>query len=335
MVNPNKTAVVLFNLGGPDKLSAVKPFLFNLFNDPAIISLPNPFRFLLAKFISSRRTKTASEIYSLIGGKSPILEETTLQAQALEKSLKTEGNFKVFISMRYWKPFIRDVIDDVEKFQPDEIILLPLYPQFSTTTTASSFKHWSDNVGDKFKGIPVKSPCCYYDNDKFLSSYANLITDKYSEAERTGKPRLIFSAHGIPLNRIKEGDPYQYQIGQTAKGIIAKLRIKDLDSIVCYQSKVGPLEWLSPSTENEIKRAAKDRVPIVIAPIAFVSEHSETLVELDIEYRELAEEHGLHNYFRVPAVTADKLFIECLREQVLNFQPRNCGFTKCGQYKVA
>lgn len=333
MKESKRVAVVLFNLGGPDNLQAVKPFLFNLFYDPAIINLPKPFRYLLAKLISSRRTKKATEIYKQMGGKSPIIEQTMDQVKALQKELGAE--YKVFFFMRYWKPFIKDVIEEIKNYDPKEIVLLPLYPQFSTTTTASGFKYWSENAGEEFSNIPVKSNCCYFDNSKFLDAYTKSIEPIYEKASKVSKPRILFSAHGIPKNRIDDGDPYQFQITKSVEGIVAKLGIDDLDYSICYQSKVGPLEWLSPSTELEIKRAAKEKTPVVIVPIAFVSEHSETLVELDIEYKHLAAELGLKDYFRVPAITTHRDFITCLKEQVMTIQNKSCGFSKCAQYKVA
>jgi protoporphyrin/coproporphyrin ferrochelatase len=335
MTKSPRTAVILFNLGGPDNLEAVQPFLFNLFYDPAIISLPNPFRYLLAKLISSRRNEKASGIYKLMGGKSPIVEQTQSQASALEKSLANDGEYKVFFFMRYWKPFVQDIIAEVKKFNPEQIVLLPLYPQFSTTTTSSGFKNWKDNIDKEFKNIPIKSPCCYYDHPKFVEAYAEGIKNFYSKAKKVGVPRILFSAHGIPKNRIQQGDPYEFQIGKSVEGIVNKLAIDGLDYVICYQSKVGPLEWLGPSTEVEIKRAAADGVPIIIVPVAFVSEHSETLVELDMEYKHLAEELGIKGYFRVPAITTNPHFIECLKDQVLVAQSRSCGFAKCGENKVA
>jgi ferrochelatase len=330
-----KVAVVLFNLGGPDNLEAVKPFLFNLFYDPAIISLPNPLRFILAKLISSRRTKTAEAIYKEMGGKSPIIEETKNQAIALERAISKQGKFKVFFFMRYWKPCVDDVINDVVKYKPDEVVLLPLYPQFSTTTTASGFKYWRDNLKGRLEGVPMRSPCCYYDHTKFVESYTDLTLKEYAKAQKSGKPRVLFSAHGIPKNRIEMGDPYEYQVQKSVEAIVKKINVKNLDYKICYQSKVGPLEWLGPSTEHEIKMAAKVNIPLVIVPIAFVSEHSETLVELDIEYKHLAEQSGLKAYYRVPAITKHPKFIACLADIVLHERKRSCDFQKCAQSKVA
>ncbi len=311
-----KKAVILFNLGGPNNLEAVQGFLFNLFYDKAIIQLPNPLRYFIAKLISSKRAIVAKEIYKQIGNKSPILEETEKQAVALQQLLQSDKNneWKVFISMRYWHPFSYETIEKVKEFSPDEIVLLPLYPQFSTTTTLSSFKDWHKqtnkiNYLTKTTEIPY-----YYNNKKFILSHVNKIRPFYEQAQQYGKPRLLFSAHGLPEKVIKQGDPYQKQVEESISLIVKELNINNLDYIACYQSRVGPLKWIGPSTEDEIKRAGKDNVPIVLIPIAFVSEHSETMVELDIEYKHLAHENGVTQYLRVPTLRDDNLFIEALAE---------------------
>ncbi|AIF81314.1 ferrochelatase [endosymbiont of Acanthamoeba sp. UWC8] len=319
-MNKFKKAVVLFNLGGPDSLDAVKPFLFNLFYDKAILNIPNPFRFLLAIFISSRRAEYAKKIYEKIGGKSPILELTKLQADALELSLNKEsGNeFKVFIAMRCWHPLTEDVVSRVKDFNPDEVILLPLYPQFSTTTTASSISHWHKTAHKFNLHAPSRTVCCYPQNQGFIDAYVDLTRKKYEEAVNIAHPIILFSAHGIPLNRVKAGDPYEWQVNQTVKAIVEGLNIENLDYKICYQSKVGPLEWLKPATEDEIIKASTDKKPIVVVPIAFVSEHSETIVELDMMYKELAEQNSCPGYFRVEAVGTHPKFIEGLAELCLN-----------------
>lgn len=321
-----KKAVILFNLGGPDNKEAVKPFLFNLFNDKRIISLPNPFRFLLAKLISSKREETAQEIYGFIGGKSPILEETQAQAQALAKKLESQNDeYKIFIVMRYWKPFAKEIVSDVKNYDPDEIILLPLYPQFSTTTVASSLEDWSKNA--KIAGLdkPTRSYCCYFKQSDFINSHVELIKKHYEKALEIGKPKILFSAHGLPQKIVDKGDSYQWQIEQTAKLIIEKLKTNysDIDHIVCYQSKVGPLKWLEPNTEHVIEEYAKSKINMLIVPIAFVSEHSETLVELDIEYKEIADNNNAKGYFRVPTLSIESNFIDslanlCIKETPLN-----------------
>ena len=297
-----KNAILMMNLGGPDSIPAIKPFLFNLFNDKNIINILQPFRYLLAKYISTKRFSTAKEIYSHLGDKSPILDETEKQAQALEKILGKE--YKTFIAMRYWHPFMEDTLKEIDEYKPDKVIVLPLYPQYSTTTTLSSFKTCIDQIK-----YPKKIVCCYHKQSDFIEAHYELIMKSYSKAKQFGNPRVLFSAHGLPVSIIKKGDPYEWQINNTAKLIIERMNVEDLDWKVCYQSKVGRAQWLSPSTEAEIIIANTNNIPLVVVPIAFVSEHSETLVELDIEYRESARDTP---YFRVPALSINNNFIKSL-----------------------
>ena len=312
-----KKAVVLFNLGGPDNLNAVEPFLFNLFNDPAIISLPSIFRYPLAKFISRRRTPIAKAIYAEMGGKSPILEETQAQAHAIEKNLENEEDeYKCFIVMRCWNPRASETIKKVKEFNPKQIILLPLYPQYSGATSGSSINEWQDICKKEKLETETKIICCYPTEKDFILSYSKLIKKKI-DLTKLNETTLIFSAHGLPENKIKKGDPYQWQVEQSVKGLVDKLSIKNLNYILSYQSRVGPLKWIGPSTEKVIKEEAKKHKIIIVVPVAFVSEHSETLVELDIEYRKLAEENGSKEYIRVPAVTANQDFINSLKSSIL------------------
>jgi len=313
-----KKAIILFNLGGPDSLDAVQPFLFNLFNDPAIINLPGILRYPLAKFISKRRTPVAKAIYAEMGGKSPILEETQTQADAIEKILKQEADeFKCFIVMRCWNPRAIDVIKEVKKFNPDQSILLPLYPQYSNATSGSSIKEWLDVCKKENLNTENKIICCYPTEKDFILAYANLIKEKIN-LNKLSETTLVFSAHGLPENKIKQGDPYQWQVENTVNHLVKKLSIKNLNYILSYQSRVGPLKWIGPSTETIIKEEAKKKKIIIVVPVAFVSEHSETLVELDIEYKKLAEQNGSKEYIRVPAVTVNQDFINSLKSSILS-----------------
>ena len=304
-----KRAVVIFNLGGPDKPSSVQPFLFNLFNDAAIINLPNPFRWLIAKIISVRRAPVAKRIYAEIGGRSPLLDLTQKQAMALEVNLNKYKNIdtRVFVAMRYWHPLILAAAMSVKEFDPDEIILLPLYPQFSTTTTGSSFKEWTAVVNKIKLKKPTKEICCYPIDENLIKAQTFLLKKEVSKAKQS--VRILFSAHGLPKKIIQKGDPYQWQIEKTAEAIAVKAKLKKNEWRVCYQSRVGPLEWIGPSLDEEIKEASDDNIGIIILPIAFVSEHSETLVELDIEYRNLAKSLSLPYYGRVPAIGTHPDFI--------------------------
>jgi len=309
-----RIAVVLFNLGGPDDQASVKPFLFNLFDDPAIIGLPNPFRTLLARLISSRREKSAQANYALMGGGSPLLPETRRQADALVRNLVSRmpgDEIRAFIAMRYWSPMTEETAIDVAAFGPDEVILLPLYPQFSTTTTQSSIKRWAEVYAGSGASRTV---CCYPEAAGWIEAQAVGVQAKLAEAG--DRPvRVLFSAHGIPESLIaRKGDPYQEQIESTCAAIAARARLTDWS--ICYQSRVGPMKWLGPSTPEAIAQAARDGVGVVVAPVAFVSEHIETLVELDIEYAELAHELGVAPYLRSPAVGVAAPFIETLAEAV-------------------
>ncbi len=311
-----RIAIVLFNLGGPDTPEAVRPFLSNLFNDPAIIRLPGPFRKIVAWLIANRRTTEAQNIYAKIGGRSPILENTQAQATALEEKLAGYGKVKCFVAMRYWHPFADEVARKVQAFAPHQVVLLPLYPQFSTTTTQSSFKSWEQSAQAIGMNLPTEKIDCYPDEAGFIGTLANFIRAAYEKAKSHGSPRLLFSAHGLPEKIVKAGDPYQSQCEQTARSLAGATGIAELDWVLCYQSRVGPLKWIGPSTEEEIIRAGQQKKPVIIVPIAFVSEHSETLVEIDITYRELAVKSGVPYFDRIPAVGTEAAFIEGLANLV-------------------
>ena len=316
-----KKAVILFNLGGPDKLESVEPFLFNLFNDPEILSIPSIFRYPLAKFISKRRAPIAKAIYGEIGNKSPILELTQEQANSLESSLSTRGDYKCFVVMRCWHPRAVDVLKKVKEFNPEEVILLPLYPQFSAATSGSSINEWNDLCKKENFNIKTKTICCYPTENNFIKSHAGLIRKTIKNLENK-KFKLLFSAHGLPEIKIKKGDPYQWQVEETVKRIMIELKEDNLDHVISYQSRVGPLKWIGPSTDDEIIRYSKENKGIVIVPVAFVSEHSETLVELDIEYKKLAEKNGCSFYKRVPALGIEENFIKGLSELVTQKETR-------------
>ena len=305
-----KVAIILFNLGGPDSLEAVQPFLRNLFGDPAILRLPALIRRPLASFLARRRAPKARAIYAKIGGSSPILGQTEAQARALEAALGGEHEWRGYVCMRYWHPMTAAVVRSVKRFAPDRIVLLPLYPQFSTTTTASSFKEWNDTATFKVPTTTIES---YPVEPGFIAASVELVKQGLADAGTVPK-RVLFSAHGLPEKIIKAGDPYQAQVEQTAKAITDA--IGGLNWSICYQSRVGPLKWIGPSTDAEIRRAGADRVAVVVYPLSFVSEHSETLVELDIDYRHLADEVGIPTYIRVPTVGTHPLFIAGLARLV-------------------
>ncbi len=307
-----RIAVVLFNLGGPDRPESVQPFLFNLFNDPAIIGAPTALRWLLAKLMARRRAPVARAIYDYLGGGSPLLANTESQAKALEPLLQDLGTARCFIAMRYWNPLVEEAAAAVKRFGPDHILLLPLYPQFSTTTTGSSWRAWQRAARGAGLTAPTRLICCYPRQAGFVLAIAALVREGLAVAAAAGRPRLLFSAHGLPKRIVARGDPYQWQVEQSCAAVVAALGQSGLDWGVCYQSRVGPLEWIGPATDAEIARAGREGVPVVLVPIAFVSEHSETLVELDIEYGKLAKRAGVPAYIRVPTVSLAPAFIQDL-----------------------
>ena len=314
-----RLAVVLFNLGGPDGPKAVRPFLFNLFNDPAIITLPTPARMALAALISTTRAKSARANYARMGGGSPLLPETIAQAGVLEATLKDicpELETRVFIAMRYWKPDSVETAAAVKAFAPDEIVLLPLYPQFSTTTTGSSLDAWRKAYTGPGR---VRAVGCYPLDDGLIDAHVQRIRAAWKAAGAPAAAKLLFSAHGLPEQIVKRGDPYQAQVEATAGAIAAKLVGPDwpnLDWTICYQSRVGRLKWIGPSTMEAITMAAHEGKGVVVCPISFVSEHIETLVELDHDYAFFAETQGVTTYIRVPALGVQTDFIRGLARVV-------------------
>jgi ferrochelatase len=327
-----RLAVVLFNLGGPDSLEVVQPFLFALFQDPAIIRLPQPFRWMIAKLISRRRAPEAQKIYRALGGRSPLLQETKNQAAALEALLCRDNEAQVFVAMRHWHPKADEVAQSVAAFKPQEVILLPLYPQFSSTTTASSFKDW--NRAADLAGItaPTRTVCCYPALAGLVEAHAERIIGAIEGLADSQLPRLLFSAHGLPEKIVMAGDPYAFQVEATVQAVVSalkdRLEIYNLDYVICYQSRVGPLKWLEPSSEQEITRAGEEGRAILVIPISFVSEHSETLYELDIQYAELAREKGVPAYNRVEALRCHGKFIEALAglvENAIGGKALGCG----------
>ncbi len=309
-----KVAIVLFNLGGPDRPEAIKPFLLNLFLDPAILRVPFFVRPFLARIITRARVAPATANYALLGGKSPLLGLTQQQGSALEAALP-EVDAKCFIAMRYWHPFSLETARAVKEWGPDEIVLLPLYPHFSTTTTGSSLTAWRQAAAQAGLVADTVTVCCYPVDPQYAAATAAIVKREYDQARASLDPgtnlRVLFSAHGLPETIIKGGDPYQWQIEQTVAAVLDAWGEK-VDHAICYQSRATPQKWIEPSTEDEIARAAKDRSAVLVVPIAFVSEHTETLVELDVEYREVAEKLDVPGYFRVPAQNADAGFIASL-----------------------
>jgi protoporphyrin/coproporphyrin ferrochelatase len=316
---PPKVAIVLFNLGGPDNPQAIRPFLLNLFSDPAILRVPFFVRPLLARKITSARLQPATAAYQLLGGKSPLLEMTEAQATAIEAALP-ELDAKCFLAMRYWHPFSLATARAVKAWQPDEIVLLPLYPQYSTSTTGSSLTAWRQATAQVGLVAPTFSICCFPTDPAFIEATLSIVQNAFEAAREALDPaiplRILFSAHGLPEAIVRAGDPYQYQIEQTVAALLAAWRRNDLDWKICYQSRATPQQWIAPSTDTEVTQAGRDKTAVLVVPIAFVSEHSETLVELDVDYKELAHRSGVPGYFRVPTQRLDSGFIESLANLV-------------------
>jgi ferrochelatase len=309
-----RIAVVLFNLGGPEGPEGVRPFLQSLFGDPAILALPDLIRKPAAWVLAGARLRAARANYALMGGGSPLLSQTLAQAASLEielLSLLAPARPKVFVAMRHAAPLADETAAQVAAFDPDEIVLVPLYPQYSTTTTVSSLRAW--NGAYKGRGAS-RAVCCWYDNPGLIEAHVELITGTW---ERAGRPpvRLLFSAHGLPLSVVSSGDPYQWQVEATCARVAARLG-PSWDWQICYQSRVGPMKWLGPSTPEAITRAAAGGLGVLVDPIAFVSEHVETLVELDHDYRRVASAAGAAPYLRVPAAGTSAAFITGLAAAV-------------------
>jgi ferrochelatase len=310
-----RRAVVLMNLGGPDSLDAVRPFLSNLFSDPAILDLPAVLRRPLAWLIAARRAPVAREIYTQLGGASPLLANTEAQARALEAKLGPA--YRCFVAMRYWHPLTGETVAAVKDWAPDEIILLPLYPQYSRTTAGSSLGAWEREAASQGLAGATRSVGAFYKADGFVAPMAERIAAALGRLSARGnRVRVLFSAHGLPVRLAQKGDPYPGQVAATAEAVAAALARPDLDWRLCWQSRVGPLKWLEPSVADELARAGRDGVAVVIAPISFVSEHSETLVELDRDYRRIAEKEGVPAYCRVATVGTEPRFIAALADRI-------------------
>jgi ferrochelatase len=319
-----KTAVVLFNLGGPDSPESVRPFLFNMFSDKAILRVPGLPRWFLAQLISRLRAPAARRIYAHTGGASPLLGETEKQAAALTRELASRGDYHVSIAMRYWRPSNLEAAREILDYGPDRVILLPLYPQFSTATTASSLLAWQDTAKAAGLKVPHHAICCYPTDPGLIEGFVNRIRpifEQASQASESTRPRILFSAHGLPQSVVDAGDPYPWQVEQTVRAVVERLGAEGLgeagvDWVICYQSRLGPVKWIGPGLAEELTRAARDKVAVVVVPIAFVSEHSETLVELDIEFSARAAELGVPGYARVPALGTEAAFVRGLAKLV-------------------
>lgn len=318
-----RVGVLLLNLGGPDELDDVGPFLFNLFSDPEIIRIP--FRGLqkpLAWLISTLRTKKSQENYRQIGGGSPLRRITEAQGQALQEQLNSKGeDARIYIGMRYWHPFTEEAIARLKRDAIDRLVILPLYPQFSISTSGSSFRLlerlWQEDPAlNKIEYTVIPS---WYQQPGYLQAMAQLIAQELDSLPNPDQVHIFFSAHGVPVSYVEEaGDPYQKEI-EDCTALIMQTLNRPNPHTLAYQSRVGPVEWLKPYTEDAIKELGASGIEnLLVVPVSFVSEHIETLEEIDIEYREIAEEAGIHNFNRVPALNTHPVFIEALADLVVD-----------------
>lgn len=317
-----RVGVLLLNLGGPDQLEDVRPFLFNLFSDPEIIRLPFPWlQKPLAWLISTLRVEKSQENYRQIGGGSPLRRITEEQALAMQQVLQEKGtDAQVYIGMRYWHPFTEEAIARIKRDKIEKLVVLPLYPQFSISTSGSSFrlleKIWQEDPNlQKIDYTVIPS---WYNRTGYLQAMADLIAKELDQLENPDQVHIFFSAHGVPLSYVEEaGDPYQREIEECTRLIMETLNRPNPHTLA-YQSRVGPVEWLKPYTEDAIPQLAEQGVKeLLVVPISFVSEHIETLQEIDMEYRELAEEAGIHHFYRVPALNTHPIFVDDLAQMVV------------------
>ncbi|CAK8568421.1 unnamed protein product [Lathyrus sativus] len=326
-----KVGVLLLNLGGPETLDDVQPFLFNLFADPDIIRLPRLFRFLqrpLAKLISTLRAPKSKEGYASIGGGSPLRKITDEQAFALKNALEAKGLFSnLYVGMRYWYPFTEEAVHQIKRDRITRLVVLPLYPQFSISTTGSSISVLEQmfRQDSYLSRLPVSIINSWYQRKGYLKSMADLIEKELENFSEPKEAMIFFSAHGVPVSYVENaGDPYRDQMEECIFLIMQELKARGVNNehTLAYQSRVGPVQWLKPYTDEVLVELGKKGVKSLLAvPVSFVSEHIETLEEIDMEYRELALESGIQNWGRVPALGLTPSFITDLADAVIEALP--------------
>jgi ferrochelatase len=311
-----RVGIVLFQLGGPDTLEAIEPFLYNLFCDPDIIDFPfaRIGRKPLAKLISTTRARKVQHHYATIGGGSPIRRHTERQAGALQASLRDQGlDAHCFVAMRYWHPFTREAIERLRAAQCDEVVLLPLYPQYSSTTTGSSLNEWRR----LFPGeAPVHCVQAFYRNTMYLDAVVERVDQALSRFPQPDRPEIVFSAHSIPMSIIDKGDPYRQQIEETVDLLMQRGGWSNQHRL-CYQSKVGASRWLQPSLHQTLRHLAAEQVrEMCVVPVAFVSDHVETLGEIDHEARQEARRFGIQQFEMSAGLNDSPKFIQALGQLV-------------------
>jgi protoporphyrin/coproporphyrin ferrochelatase len=317
-ISTRRLGVVLFQLGGPDTLEAIEPFLYNLFCDPDIIDFPfaRLGRKPLAKLISSTRARKVQHHYSVIGGGSPIRRNTEQQARALENRLLDMGiDARCFVAMRYWHPFTAEAIAEIRQAGCTEIVLLPLYPHYSSTTTGSSLNEWKRQFRDD---VPVHAVETFYQHELYQDALIEKIEETLARFPDPATPELVFSAHSVPLSVIEKGDPYQRQIEHTVELLMARGAWPNHYRL-CYQSKVGASKWLQPSLHATLKQLSAERNrEVCIVPISFVSDHVETLGEINHEAREEAALLGIERFEMTSGLNDSPTFIAALADVVMN-----------------
>jgi ferrochelatase len=313
-----RVGIVLFQLGGPDTLEAIEPFLYNLFCDPDIIDFPfaRIGRKALAKLISTTRARKVQHHYATIGGGSPIRQFTERQARALEAELATTGlDARCFVAMRYWHPFTSEAIEQLRAAECDEVVLLPLYPQYSSTTTGSSLNEWRRLFRDD---VPVHQVDHFYQHPTYLDAVVEKIEEALGRFAFPERAEIVFSAHSVPLSVIEKGDPYQRQIEETVKLLMERGAWRNRHRL-CYQSKVGASKWLQPSLHQALHQLSDERVSeVCVVPVAFVSDHVETLGEIGHEAREEARQLGITQFEMTAGLNDSPKFIRALREMVMD-----------------
>ena len=318
LAKPNPLAVVLLQLGGPESTEDVQPFLEGMFRDPDLFDLPVPSRLRnwAARNLSAWRAKSAVPLYAAIGGRSPIRETTLRQGELLEQELRPDVACRVFVAMRYGSPSTMEAIDSVREAGCSRVLLLPLYPQYSGATTGSSMREWTFRSREKGLVLPTERIESYYSADSYIAAVAERVHEALARFPRHAAPHIVFSAHSLPQKSLRRGDPYRRQIQESVRLVCQKCS-PNLGHTLCYQSRVGPQRWLKPTLLATLRRLGRDRVEsVLVVPISFVSDHLETLSEIDIEARRVALANGIRHFETMTGLNDSPKFVTALAELV-------------------
>jgi len=314
---PAKKAVLLLQMGGPDSIDAVEPFLLNLFSDREIIKIgPAWLQPIISRFIVKKRKAHVEENYALIGGKSPLRELTEDQAASLEKALG--GDYRCFVAMRYWRPSTLEALAEIRRAGITDITALSLYPHYSRATTGSSIKELKRILKEAKSDFSVKYIDSFYNNSGYIDAMEEKIREGLAQFHPLADVELLFSAHSLPQSFIDEGDPYLHHVSESVRLIMERF---ELPHHLSFQSRAGPVKWLEPSTDDMLKRLAEKGVKnLLVIPLSFVSDHIETLHEIDIEYSKKAWELGIARFERMPSLNSSATFIAALAQMVRTAQ---------------